>query len=87
MPCIKMDSPGMVGFICTRSRREIKPCSCCGKPSTCLCDYPLGRGRTCDMPLCNECRAHVGMDTDLCPLHDTPQAIELIFHGGCRGND
>ncbi len=28
------------------------PCSVCGAFSEHLCDYPMGKGRTCDAPLC-----------------------------------
>jgi len=86
MPCRTMyDANGKpVGIACSRGRRESKPCACCGKPAVSLCDYPLNRVQTCDMPLCRDCRAHVGMDTDLCPKHNTPEAIDLIFNGGAK---
>jgi hypothetical protein len=34
-----------------------------------LCDYPMGDGKTCDAPLCEDCAHHVGRDLDLCELH------------------
>jgi hypothetical protein len=86
MPCRTMyDENGEPwGIACSRGRREIPKCVVCGNPSTSLCDYPLGGGRICDAPLCRDCRAHVGMDTDHCPKHNTPEAISRIFNGGAK---
>jgi len=90
MPCYKIDSPGMVAFVCCRGKRETKPCFFCGNPSTSLCDFPrhalddfrrdIFGSKTCDRPLCNDCRVKIGVDTDICPDHDKQKAIELIFH-------
>ena len=84
MPChFYTDPEGRFSMVmCSRGRKEPPKCSVCGKPATYFCDYPVNRFKTCDAPLCKDCRAHVGMDTDLCPLHDTPEAIEKIFKGG-----
>ncbi len=30
----------------------IKPCSCCRVIADYMCDYPMGKGKTCDAPLC-----------------------------------
>ncbi len=37
------------GFICGAG---IIPCAVCGTVAEHLCDYPLGKGTTCDAPLC-----------------------------------
>ena len=69
--------------ICTKGSVKIQYCDFCGSPfADALCDYPIGDGKTCDRKLCSKCRAHVGMNTDLCPKHNTPEAIDLIFHKG-----
>jgi hypothetical protein len=34
-----------------------------------LCDWPVGRGRTCDLPLCATHARSIGPDRDLCPIH------------------
>ena len=51
-------------------------CSVCGnRLSEALCDYPVGRGRTCDRSLCAGCRHRVGpgSDLDYCPEHNRRQ--------------
>jgi hypothetical protein len=45
-----------------------KDCAC-GKPSTRLCDWIIGRGRTCDAPLCDACTSSPAKDKDLCKRH------------------
>jgi hypothetical protein len=47
----------------------------CGRLATQLCDEPLGRGKTCDLPLCTQCtvRPYPGRDIDLCEVHATRQ--------------
>lgn len=45
-----------------------KHCPCVHN-SDFLCDYPVGRGKTCDLPLCYCCREHVGEELDLCLIH------------------
>lgn len=32
----------------------IEPCSCCGVVAEYLCDFPLGKGKTCDARLCED---------------------------------
>ena len=34
-----------------------------------LCDYPVGDGRTCDLPLCRSHAYQVGDDVHYCPNH------------------
>ena len=47
-----------------------KPKNCgCGKPSTRLCDWIIGRGRTCDAPLCDSCTSSPAPSKDLCKRH------------------
>ncbi len=58
-----------VGFV---SGPGIEPCVVCGMPADFLCDYPVGRRRTCDQPLCEKHRIHQGaewQDIDFCPTH------------------
>lgn len=57
-----------------------------GYESAYLCDYPMGGGRTCDTPMCEECRRRVGRDLDLCRLHfaqwrDAPRLV-MLGEGG-----
>ncbi len=50
-----------------------KPITACGrcqaKISAYLCDYPTGLGKTCDIPLCDDCRSPQGPDLDYCSAH------------------
>lgn len=34
-----------------------------------LCDWPMGKGKTCDIALCTDHAKHIGEDRDLCPIH------------------
>jgi hypothetical protein len=47
----------------------IVPVCKCGIASDYLCDYPMGRGKTCDLSLCPNCSRHVGEELDLCEIH------------------
>jgi len=65
-------------------------CSRCSRLATRLCDYPMGNGRTCDAPLCDECASspyEIGADIDFCPTHartvgprprTTERAVEVV---------
>lgn len=82
MPCIpftmKDNGPAI---LCVRGRRtKPKPCACCGRPSSKLCDFeravPMIHGgiqsrvqKTCDKPLCGNCAVKVGPEIDHCPDH------------------
>ena len=59
-------------FMCGRGRSPLPQCRC-GRGADYLCDEPLGRGKTCDLPLCGHCRMSIGDDLDLCPVHATRQ--------------
>ena len=41
----------------------------CGHLAEYLCDEPLGRGRTCDGPMCRCCRTPIGEELDRCRFH------------------
>ena len=43
----------------------------CGGMSGFLCDWPMGSGKTCSAPLCDEHRRNIGHELDLCPVHAT----------------
>lgn len=47
-------------------------CHYCSDVAEALCDYPIGNGQTCDLPLCSRHRVRRGpewYDIDLCPFH------------------
>lgn len=60
-------------IVCTS--RPAKACATCqGRLAAYLCDFPIAPGKTCDKPLCNECRVHLSVDkctsaVDYCPDH------------------
>lgn len=54
-----------VGHLCGRLGQ---PCQC-GCVSTKLCDFPVGKGKTCDKRLCEHCSHEIGPDLDYCTAH------------------
>lgn len=66
MPCQRFETAdGMVGIICTKTVY----CAYCRKPHTSLCDYPVGDNKTCDKPMCSDCRTIIGDNIDVCREH------------------
>jgi hypothetical protein len=41
----------------------------CGAPGDNLCDWPMGEGKTCDLPLCDEHGREVGEDRYFCAVY------------------
>lgn len=48
---------------------DAEKCAHCGYLGDLLCDYPVGRGKTCDLPLCEICARQIGNDQHLCSIH------------------
>lgn len=46
-----------------------EPICRCGHIAGLLCDYPIGRGKTCDLPICPKCSVRIRDDVDLCTIH------------------
>lgn len=44
-------------------------CTECSAPGDNLCDYPVGEGKTCDRPLCDEHCTEVAPDVHYCRGH------------------
>jgi hypothetical protein len=64
------------GFVCERGRVYDATAVCpCGHLSERLCDEQLGKGKTCDAPLCRCCATSVGAELDLCRLHAARQGV------------
>lgn len=53
----------------------------CGNPGPLLCDWKVGRGKTCDKPICHHHAQHVADDKDLCPEHQIAYAEWLAKRG------
>lgn len=68
----KLDEPQLI-FVCGDG---IRPCHICGAVADYLCDQPIGDGKTCDLPLCNEHRHHIGA-YDYCETHPQYPVIVL----------
>lgn len=41
----------------------------CGDVGDLLCDWPMGNGETCDLPICEAHARSIGEDRDLCLVH------------------
>ena len=57
----------MVTFSMATKTVEVVKCRC-GNPAVFLCDYEVAPGRTCDEPLCGQCRINFGCK-DYCLEH------------------
>lgn len=52
--------------------KDIRVCEFCGSIAEYFCDFPIGDGRTCDLPICKDHKKHrddIGQDIDYCPHH------------------
>lgn len=81
--CDVIEMPGGGKAFIRMSGRAPELCPFCSKRRhTALCDFPVGGGKTCDLPICDQCRTHIGKDTDYCPRHkDAPGAQANLFSG------
>jgi hypothetical protein len=69
MQCVLQKLPGgQAVILCGKFRQRIPKCFC-GAEVARLCDFPLGKGKTCDRPVCARHAKRVGPDHDLCPIH------------------
>lgn len=59
-----------IGFAC--GSFTLEQCLDCGDtvpPAEFLCDYPVGKRKTCDRKLCEKCARVVGRDMHYCDAH------------------
>jgi hypothetical protein len=67
MPCyIEPHEDGEIRILCGDLG---PPCSLCPASSDFLCDYPVGRGKTCDLHLCGQHGTEVAPNVHYCPGH------------------
>lgn len=67
MPCyIERGDDGDRMFLCGHLGPH---CSACASVSGYLCDYPVGEGKTCDLPLCDSHAYEVAPNLHYCPGH------------------
>ena len=81
-PCIHIDlGDGTFAHAIVRvSKQEV--CGFChARLHSKLCDYPTGKGKTCDRKMCDRCATSVGEDLDYCPTHQhaRPNQAQLPF--------
>jgi hypothetical protein len=53
--------------VCGPGKQE--PICACGYVAEILCDWPMGDGKTCDLPLCPSCAHEIGEDKHTCEIH------------------
>lgn len=58
----------------TSPTNPIVPSQRCLAPSSFLCDWEVGDGKTCDAPLCGEHATWIAPDRHLCPTHAAKRA-------------
>jgi hypothetical protein len=67
MPCYRQPMKnGGTMIICGKLGPH---CSNCMAVGDYLCDYPVGKGKTCDRPLCESHAHEVAPDIHYCPGH------------------
>lgn len=67
MPCYtKKAADGGTLFICGDLGQHCADCSGFGDY---LCDYPVGEGKTCDRPLCDDHASEIAPDIHYCAGH------------------
>lgn len=66
MPSAWFDFHGGIGWV---TGSGVKACVRCGQWADRLCDWPMGKGKTCDALLCVNCAGSVGPEVDFCPVH------------------
>ncbi len=71
MPCHIVRLPGGVTAIVKTAAPRPRKCAFCERRSLNhkLCDFDIGGGKTCDLPICSEHATHHPPDTDYCPRH------------------
>lgn len=77
MGCMAFRTDQGYGYICGSGVETSDVCRFCGHLAEHLCDYPVGDGKTCDLPLCGECRTKVAVPTDLRTRIDIGEAFDL----------
>jgi hypothetical protein len=55
-----------IGFLCGKFG---KPCPECGDVAKFLCDYPVGKNKTCNRILCDFHANEIAPDIHYCPAH------------------
>ena len=76
MTCYTIKENGKtVGFLCGDFG---DPCSLCGAVADNLCDYPIGDGKTCSAPICDDHSIIAGDDKHYCVDHSDFSNVQPI---------
>lgn len=82
MTCYVFREPdGAIGFMCGDLGPHCNEPGC-GAPGDNLCDSPMGKGKTCDLPLCDEHAREVGENRHFCPVHHHMWQAQTAPKGG-----
>jgi len=78
MTCKVVQTGDITAIVCSRgaSQKRYK-CSVCGQPATLLCDWKIGNGKTCDVPVCHEHTYRPAPGKDLCWAHSNEWLMHL----------
>lgn len=82
MPCYIAKDGDTAIFICGNLGDHCGDVNC-ADVSGYLCDYPVGDGKTCDMPLCHKHAFEAAPEIHYCPAHAL-MWMEFRDSGGVR---
>ena len=68
MGCLTINTPTGKMFICGKGMKPIH-CKECGCHSEYLCDFPVGKDKTCDAKLCDDHAHEVAPNIHYCKSH------------------
>ena len=75
MPWVDLPGGGHA-HICVRGQRSKRCAFCSNGYVEKLCDFPVGKGRTCDAGMCAKCATAIARETDYCPKHKGHQPAQ-----------
>jgi hypothetical protein len=76
MHCTRVNVGGVGAIVC--GPRKIPVCAFCHSLGGLLCDFLIGKKKTCDKPICRGCAINIAPNVDLCPDHPLP-ATQLVL--------
>lgn len=70
MPCRRINfRDGATAIVCGPKVQKLKTCAFCSNWAEFLCDYPVTKTKTCDLPMCKRHRKNIGPNLDYCHQH------------------
>jgi hypothetical protein len=80
MTCYRIKIGDSWGVICGRLGAH---CVNCSTVSDILCDYPVGKGKTCDSNICDHCATEIAPNLHYCKAH-TKEWEDFKLSGGVK---